>query len=102
METLVEHLPCAECAGHLREWVGARPIEPAAAHQWFVDLHNHVNVRILRQIWSEEMVVARYGSCLDPDIMLINLCPTVDVLDEYMDKAVATSLREMISALLLQ
>jgi hypothetical protein len=103
VDLLLAGLPCRECTGHLQEWVGGHSLDdgaPAAAiHAWFVDLHNAVNQRLQKPIWSLSMVQERYTTA-DPDMMLINLCTSVGGLDEYMEEDVAARLRQMIDLLL--
>ena len=67
VDVLVEHLPCAECAGHLREWIVERPLV-AGAHEWFIDLHNRINVRQQKPEWTAAAVGEHYGRHVDPGI----------------------------------
>ena len=103
VDVLMEHLPCAECAGHLREWIAERPFvadTAAAVHEWFVDLHNRVNARHQKPEWSAEAVATHYGRHVDPGIALINLYTSLGDLDDYMDEVVAGRLRQMIDVLM--
>jgi hypothetical protein len=99
VDVLVEHLPCAECAGHLREWIAERPLV-AGAHGWFVDLHNRINVRQQKPEWTAAAVGEHYGRHVDPGITLINLYTGLGDLDDYMDEAVSVCLRQIIDVLM--
>lgn len=99
VDVLVEHLPCAECAGHLREWIVERPLV-AGAHEWFVDLHNRINVRQQKPEWTAAAVGEHYGRHVDPGITLINLYTGLGDLDDYMDEAVSVCLRQIIDVLM--
>ena len=103
MDVLAEHLPCAECAAHLREWIAERPFvvdTPEAVHDWFVDLHNRINVRQQKPAWAADAVTAHYGRHVDSGIALINLYTSLGELDDYMEEAVSGALRQMIDVLM--
>lgn len=100
VDVLAEHLPCAECAGHLREWIAERPVVAAGAHEWFVDLHNRINVRQQKPEWTADAVTAHYGRHVDSGIALINLYTGLAELDDYMDEAVSGRLRQLIDVLM--
>ena len=101
VDVLVEHLPCAECAGHLREWIAERPLSAEAGiHEWFVDLHNRINLRQQKPEWTGEAVSAHYGRHVDPGITLINLYTGLGDLDDYMDESVSVCLRQIIDVLM--
>ena len=103
MDLLVEHLPCAECAAHLREWIAERPFvvdTPGAVHDWFVDLHNLINVRQKKPVWTADAVAAHYGRHVDSGIALINLYTGLTDLDDYMDESVSGRLRQMIDVIM--
>lgn len=100
VDVLVEHLPCEECAGHLREWITGRPLIAVGVHEWFVDLHNWVNVRQQKPEWTVAAVAAHYGRHVDLGIVLINLYTGLGDLDDYMDESVSGRLRQMIDILM--
>lgn len=100
VDLLVEHLPCAECAGHLRKWIEERPFSAALAHQWFVDLHNQINVRQQKPEWNAADVGEHYGRHVDTGIALINLYTGLGELDDYMDESISERLRQMIDVLM--
>lgn len=98
---LAEHLPCPECAGHLRAWIAEQPMgNGLSVHQWFVDLHNRVNERQRKTVWTAAAVAEHYGARVDPEIGLINLYTATADLDDYMDESVSGCLRQMIDLLL--
>lgn len=100
---LVEHLPCEECATHLRKWIVERPFvidTSEAVHEWFVDLHNCVNARHQKPEWNATTVANHYGRHVDTGIALINLYTGLADLDDYMDESVSERLRQMINVLM--
>lgn len=100
LDLLIAELPCGECATHLREWVAEHPFDGDA--MWFVELHNAVNRRLGKPIWTAEEAGGKFGpnAHVDPDIILINRCTTVGELDSYMSEEISARLRQMFDRLL--
>jgi hypothetical protein len=59
-------LPCPVCAGHFRDWATAHPLpavlDRTVLREWWAALHNDVNRRNRRPLWSVETVAATYGT----------------------------------------
>jgi hypothetical protein len=61
-------LPCPECSAHYNAWISVNPVSlPASgAHlqvalsSWLLALHNDVNVRNGKVVWTLEQVAAAY------------------------------------------
>jgi len=61
-------LPCPECSAHYNAWVSANPVTlplagpalQAALATWLLALHNDVNVRNGKAVWTLEQVAATY------------------------------------------
>ena len=61
-------LPCPECSAHYNAWVSANPIDlpisgaplQVALSSWLLALHNDVNVRNGKVVWTLEQVAAAY------------------------------------------
>lgn len=67
-------LPCAECRGHMQQWVDQHPATDACASRdtlrtYMVDLHNAVNARVGGEAaWTPEQASERYRTvelCVD-------------------------------------
>ena len=64
---LRDSLPCPDCDAHYNAWYAARPppVDPTAAAQWLLDLHNDVNSRRGIPVWTLDQVLARYPATPD-------------------------------------
>ena len=56
-------LPCPDCRTHFHEWVAAQPLTAVGdgPRDWVAALHNSVNDRLGRAVWTIEQVLAEYG-----------------------------------------
>lgn len=59
---LADSLPCSVCTMHYKAWLAGHPVSPSTDFvQWFVDLHNNVNIRNGKAGWSMDAVRTTYG-----------------------------------------
>jgi hypothetical protein len=59
---LADSLPCSVCTMHYRAWLAGHPVSLSTDFvQWFVDLHNNVNIRNGKAGWSVDSVRTTYG-----------------------------------------
>jgi hypothetical protein len=69
--TLHASLPCPVCAGHFRDWAAAHPLpavlDRTVLREWWAALHNDVNRRNGKPLWSVETVTATYGTTGTPE-----------------------------------
>jgi len=63
-------LPCPECAQHYHDWIRTHPLTATdgnAVRNWVLALHNQVNERRSVAVWTNEQVMATYGSLTAAD-----------------------------------
>ena len=68
LNTLLTGLPCPDCTAHYTTWYRAHPIGinlvPTRSRRpisiWLLDLHNNVNQRIGRPVWTVSQLDAAY------------------------------------------
>jgi hypothetical protein len=60
LEALDGSLPCADCSRHFHAWLVAKPFSGAAV-DYILALHNDVNRRTRKPVWTRERVLATYG-----------------------------------------
>ena len=57
-------LPCPDCEKHYHQWLVAHPAPSGdrdAVRRWLLDLHNDVNRRSRKALWTLEQVTAAYS-----------------------------------------
>jgi hypothetical protein len=59
---LATSLPCPDCDQHYNAWYVAHPPAGVAASKWYLDLHNNVNQRTGKTLWTAEQVTAEYAT----------------------------------------
>jgi hypothetical protein len=56
-------LPCPDCRGHYHTWLQTHPLTPTSDLRiWLLDLHNDVNVRTGKAVWTADDLAAAYGA----------------------------------------
>lgn len=70
LESLREGLPCPECSFHYNAWYVSRPLTSnAGVADWLIALHNDVNRRNRKAIWTRADVVTAVGTMTVADCM---------------------------------
>lgn len=63
-------LPCPDCRKHYHEWLTTNPLTAyASPAAWVLALHNAVNERLERPVWSMDEVTKYYGSYSRQDVV---------------------------------
>ena len=78
-------LPCPECSAHYNAWISANPIDlpgsgpelQFALSSWLLALHNDVNVRNGKEVWTLEQVAAAYTDKAAVRGALVSLRPYI-------------------------
>jgi len=78
-------LPCPECSAHYTAWVSANPVSlpvsgPAlqiAISSWLLALHNDINARNGKAVWTIEQVAAAYTDKAAARAAVVALRPTM-------------------------
>lgn len=67
MKALRTGIPCPDCSAHFNSWMNSHPMRASlipnagADHgKWFLDLHNDVNRRTGKPVWTLAQVAAAY------------------------------------------
>jgi hypothetical protein len=62
-------LPCPDCRTHYHDWVLAQPLTAAGdgPRDWVAALHNDVNQRLERTLWTIDEMLAEYGPLTKAD-----------------------------------
>jgi hypothetical protein len=69
LNTLLKGLPCPDCTAHYIAWYRAHPLgfslfpnrNSRQVATWLLDLHNNVNQRTGRPVWTAAQLDAAYG-----------------------------------------
>ena len=59
---LTTSLPCPDCDKHYNQWYSSHPLNEANPRAWFTDLHNNVNQRTGKPVWTPEQVTTEYST----------------------------------------
>jgi len=71
MKALRTGLPCPECSAHFNSWMNSHPMRTSLLpnigfdhSKWLLDLHNDVNIRTGKPVWTLAQVAASYNGDL--------------------------------------
>jgi hypothetical protein len=71
MKNLRTGIPCPDCSAHFNAWMSAHPIRASLIpnigvdhSKWILDLHNDVNRRTGKPVWTLAQVAAEYNGDL--------------------------------------
>jgi hypothetical protein len=86
-------LPCPECSAHYNAWITAHPVTlppsgpelQLAISSWMLALHNDVNVRNGKAVWTLEQVAATYTDkgAIWPALVKLKPYISADFIDHF-------------------
>lgn len=92
-------LPCPDCSTHFQRWCRLHPLtESHTARRWLLDLHNDVNRRLRKELWTVDELTKHYSG-VDHIMEGVQMAERVDKLRDLIGPAALEVLKRMASGI---